>query len=106
MLRAISTSGGDTYEASHLCHYPGCANPEHIYVESRAMNTLRNSCVGLFAWQVVNGATTTILNPCPHREQTAGRHAHKECVLPVLRVDMAVTPYLYRPPGFLGAGQV
>ncbi len=37
-------SQADSPEASHLCHHPGCCNPEHLIIESRANNIKRNTC--------------------------------------------------------------
>ncbi len=104
VLSSISTSSNDSYEASHLCHYRGCANPDHLFVESRKTNTERNKCAGLFAWRVVDGQQVTMLHPCPHRTQAADQHAVKECILPVCEVG--ANGWFTRPVGFLGAGEV
>lgn len=32
------------YHASHLCHQPTCINPDHLVVESKALNELRKEC--------------------------------------------------------------
>lgn len=34
------------YQASHLCHNPECANPDHIVVESVQANQSRKGCCG------------------------------------------------------------
>lgn len=35
----------DGYEASHLCHEKLCFNPNHIFMEPKAINISRNDCI-------------------------------------------------------------
>ena len=37
----------DGFEASHLCHYRGCAKPDHLQFESHATNSSCNTCQGV-----------------------------------------------------------
>lgn len=37
----------DGWHASHLCHNPTCANPDHIVVEAKARNEGRKRCKAL-----------------------------------------------------------
>jgi hypothetical protein len=43
-LRAAGQAGG--HQVSHLCHNEACFNPEHVIVESAALNKARASCQG------------------------------------------------------------
>ena len=107
MFQSIAASGplNQRYEVSHLCHYRGCANPDHLENESLLMNGARNTCQGLFAWKITMNNTETVLHPCTHRRgPQAGSGAVKECVLPVATVTDP--GYYYKAQGFLGAGEV
>ena len=105
-MRSISTQGADGFEASHLCHYRGCANPEHLRFESRAANSSRNTCQGAWAWRVTAGASQTNLSGCQHRNMAPNTaDAVRECILPVLTVDEG-SFQIGKPPGFKGAGEV
>lgn len=33
-------------QASHLCHFPTCINPNHLTVETKEQNEARKSCAG------------------------------------------------------------
>ncbi|KAL8686816.1 MAG: hypothetical protein Q9224_005328 [Gallowayella concinna] len=109
MLKGIYLGRKDdpnSMEASHLCHYKGCANPDHIVIESRAMNGLRNTCQGSWQWKVQEGGQFSILNPCPHRTLTRGNNPVRECILPTATVGLGQYIRGKPQPGFLGAGEI
>ena len=37
-----------TFDVSHLCHYRGCANPNHLVKEDHEDNQSQNICQGRF----------------------------------------------------------
>lgn len=76
-LRSASVGGPN--EVSHLCHTPGCFNPDHVMVEARALNKSRAMCQGHFIYELDDG---TVINPCRHGSEGW----HKRCILPTRHV--------------------
>ena len=69
-----------THEVSHLCGNARCFNPEHVVVESKALNRKRWACGG--AW-VVKASDGSVYNPCLH-----GTEEHRtRCLLPTFHMD-------------------
>jgi hypothetical protein len=80
------------HEVSHLCHTPGCFNPEHVLVESEADNKARNSCKGAAVVVTPDG---TSIDPCPH--WTMERKV--SCILPTKHISgLDRGCYLQRQP--------
>jgi len=52
-------------DVSHLCHNPACANPEHLCIESHAINMDRKACPG--SW-------VTVTVPCAHPDVCTEMH--------------------------------
>lgn len=71
----LNARHGSGQEVSHLCHHTRCFNPEHLIVESKALNNSRNTCVGSFEFACGCGAT---YNPCTH----AAMEHRRYCILP------------------------
>jgi hypothetical protein len=44
ILEDTASAGTPGFEVSHLCHQPGCFNPDHLVIERKARNNLRNEC--------------------------------------------------------------
>ena len=103
MIRAnsVPVRGQKTFDVSHLCHYRGCSNPDHLVVEDHDDNQARNACQGKVIYDVDGQGGRITINPCPHRTTTA---ISKECILPVVRIR---NPGRYEglPPGQRGAGE-
>lgn len=98
---SVPKKGTTTYDVSHLCHYRGCANPQHLVVENHDDNQERNSCQGKVRYKVQTPEGWASINPCPHRATT---RIKKECILP--EVTIIGAGYLEGlPAGQLGAGQ-
>ncbi|OBT43967.1 hypothetical protein VE00_04696 [Pseudogymnoascus sp. WSF 3629] len=77
----LTFPGGD-YEVSHLCHPTACFNPDHLIVETKVQNKMRNNCHGSF---VIRTADGTVIHPCTH--WMGG--ARVQCILPVRDVPPA-----------------
>lgn len=75
----LTAGENHTHEVSHLCHTPGCFNPEHVVVELRAENAARNSCKGHV---VVRAPDGTVINPCWHWRSGV----RMPCLLPVVHL--------------------
>ena len=88
MIRAISVPrrNTQTFDVSHLCHYGGCANPDHLVVEDHDDNQERNTCHGKVAYSVAGSGGRVRIHPCPHRNTTT---IGKECILPVVKIEQA-----------------
>lgn len=71
----LRTVDGGGYEVSHGCNNGRCFNPDHLWVEPKAVNQARKGCVG--AW-IVRFWDGTIYHPCPHIHLGPRRH----CLLP------------------------
>ncbi|KAK9429742.1 hypothetical protein V1505DRAFT_147484 [Lipomyces doorenjongii] len=56
------------YHASHLCHQPGCINPDHLVVETQAANESRKMCSTKANVKIsVNGRDYLLkAEGCPH----------------------------------------
>ncbi len=81
----LATQGG-SHQVSHLCHNPGCFNPNHVVVEPRELNVARNTCRGKF---IVEGPDGSIIHPCWHWNWR-GEGAHQTCILPRKTVPPAL----------------
>jgi Zinc-binding loop region of homing endonuclease len=44
ILEDSASAGTPGFEVSHLCHQPDCFNPDHLTIERKARNNLRNEC--------------------------------------------------------------
>jgi hypothetical protein len=79
-LRAVAqrSAFGRQYHASHLCGNARCWNPDHVYVESEAVNEARKTCQGRKSTVCGCGS---VWNPCPHvfMEGSCG----KACIIAV-----------------------
>lgn len=86
-LRGAGPNGPEEFRnsVSHLCHNPGCFNPNHIFVEPHIENVQRNSCKGQF---IINYKNEFLYDPCTHGR---GR-IKKKCVLPTKLIE---TPGYY-----------
>src|ERR1700761_8773135 len=69
-----------SYQVSHLCHNGSCFNPDHLVVESAALNKARNVCQG----QVMTICNCGLIyNSCCH----GSVEMMKKCLLPSARVQ-------------------
>lgn len=91
-LRVASTHG--THHVSHLCHNTKCFSPDHVVVESAALNQRRKVCNGRFVSRVFGERDPVtrerevvhMLHPCPH-----GHEEHMRfCILPLERMWVGV----------------
>lgn len=91
LITTVKVGGLDVkHEVSHLCHNKSCCNPDHVVVESQALNHARQTCHGQFIIQCSDGA---VYNPCPHGFEEGRR----ECLLPMRKLQRG--RYHYRGSG-------
>jgi hypothetical protein len=79
MLNAVAQPD-HRFNVSHLCHNPGCFNPQHCVVEESSVNRLRNQCQASVILELPDG---TVYNPCPHWNMGSRRMA---CILPTVNL--------------------
>lgn len=69
-------------QVSHLCHNPGCFNPDHLVIEPEALNKIRNECgPNQCRYRLLDG---TVIQTCPHGSRGP---TYLPCLLPVRAVD-------------------
>lgn len=80
-IHLLNAVGKDsTHQVSHLCHNSRCFNPDHLVIETAALNKSRQRCNGHV---ITVGPDGTRFHPCNHH-----RTEHwLACILPEYQLD-------------------